>query len=96
MYAIDRCFLHGTRSYEQRISFFARECTERTCAYFPDVPRSFYENWIKDKSVAHVTTIKQSVWNKLTYDRLFKYVTHVYYPEQGLSIFIKDHFEYNE
>lgn len=93
MYSIDRCFLHGTRACEQRISFFATNYTDKTCAYFPDVARSFYENWIRDKKILRVNTVKQMIWQANTYNKMFKYATHVYYPEQGLSIFIKSHFE---
>lgn len=92
MYVIDRCFLHGTRAYEQRISFFAHEYDTRTCMHFPDTSKSFYENWIRDKNIAHIRTIKQSVWRAISYNKLFKDVTHIYYPDQGLSIFIKAHF----
>ena len=92
MYAIDRCFLHGTRVHEQRISFFAHDYDTRICIHFPDVSKSFYKNWISDKQIACTTTIKQSVWKALSYNRLFKDVTHIYYPDQGLSIFIKAHF----
>ena len=93
MYVIDRCFLHGTRTKEQRISFFARECDEKICAHYPDVSKSFYEGWIKDKKIAHIRTIKQSQWRARTYDSLYPFVTHIYYPEQGMSIFIKAHFD---
>ena len=92
MYVIHRCFLHGTRSKEQRLSFFAHDYDARQCLHFPDVSRSYYENWVKDKCIILTDTVKWAAWEKLYYHELLKDITQMIYPDQGIHMKLREHF----